>query len=193
MSCLSFCIPTCPLIQCSLAESTSCPSSQVTDEGTGKYQPQYQPPRSTTRHWCLGRQWNGSHCPLSSIIWPLFMSLLVHLSIPYPSYPATKSPCMTQNVESSAKITTGCPPVLQSYTLQHRGNQVNHQWPALLPPLALSLIRWTLLQDIICVSRKHRRCGTPFSVGKDMQRDKFAPCLTKGFKDMKTFHLSEGI
>lgn len=42
------------------------------------------------------------------------MSLLVHLSIPYPSYLATKSPCMIQNVESSAKISSGCPPVLQS-------------------------------------------------------------------------------
>lgn len=137
MSSLSFCIPTCPLIQCYPAETTFSPSSQVTDQGTVKYQPQYWSPRSTTCHWCLGRQWNRSHCPLSSIVWPIFMSLIVHLSNPYPSYLATNLPSMVQNVENSVKISAGCPPTLQSCTLQHRGHQVSHQWPALLPPLSL--------------------------------------------------------
>lgn len=193
MSSVSFCIPTCPLIQCYLAESTSSPSSQVTDEGSMKYQPQYGSPRSATWDWLLSRQWNRNHCPLSLIVWPLFMPLLVHLSSPYPSYLATKLPSKVQNIESSAKINTVCSPVLQSYTLQHKGNQVSHQWPALLPALSLSLIRWSLLQDIMCASSQYRSCGSPFSVGKDVQRDEFAPCWSKGFKDVKTFPLSEEI
>lgn len=33
-------------------------------------------PRSTTCHSCLGRQWNRSHCPLGSIIWPILCPFL---------------------------------------------------------------------------------------------------------------------
>lgn len=161
MSSLSSCIPICLLIQCHLAESASPPIGQVTDEVITEYQPQYQSLRSTTLNWLLGRHWNISHCPLSPRVWPVFMSLLVHLSSPSPPYLPIRLLSMVESVESSAKVNTHCPPLPQRQTLQHRGNQADQQRFVLLPPLSLSFSRWKISTGRhVCLRRvREMRCS----------------------------------